>query len=201
MGSAAIIDQAGNSVDQLTDVDAPFVWDKVFDKPGSYVVTVIITDDFGAVSESCRVALDVTQRRLFPLVEGGPGVLHGTYTAMLWARVGLLYKIVPDKLDFILAFGGGLPVRGGPWTSFVMGNALLNVHIGRAFLAGGLGFSTKEQETRKGGIDLVGQAGFDLFQVKSSVISLFAELRAPVLTSERSYAQHHKPILGLRVVF
>jgi len=198
----AITDQTGNPVDKFTDSEAPFVWDKVFDKPGSYVVTVVVTDDFGAVSESCRVVLDVTQKRLFLLIEGGPGVLRGTYTAMLWARAGLLYKIVPDTLDFILSFGGGIPLMAKPWTSFVMGNALLNVHVGPAFfLAGGLGFSTKEQTTRKGGIDLVGEAGVDLFKVNSSVGSIFFELRAPVLTSERSFEKHHKLLLGLRCIF
>jgi hypothetical protein len=197
----AVTDQTGNPVDKFMDGDAPFIWDKVFDKPGSYVVTVVVTDDFGSVSEPCRVALDVTQKRLFFLIEGGPGLLRGTYTAMLWARAGLLYKIVPDTLDFILSFGGGIPVRGEPWTSFVMGNALLNVHAGPAFLAGGLGFSTKEQTTRKGGIDLVGEVGVDLFKVNSSVGSIFFELRAPVLTSDRSFEKHHKLLLGFRYIF
>jgi hypothetical protein len=197
----AITDETGNPVDKFMDGDAPFVWDKVFDEPGSYVVTLVVTDDFGAVSEPCRVVLAVTQKRLFFLIEGGPGLLHGTYTAMLWARAGLLYKIVPDTLDFILSLGGGIPVRGEPWTSFVMGNALVNVHAGPAFLAGGLGFSTKEQTTRKAGIDLVGEVGVDLFKVNSSVGSIFFELRAPVLTSDRSYEKHHKLLLGFRYIF
>ncbi len=197
----AITDPAGNPVDKFMDGEAPFVWDKVFDKPGSYVATVVVTDDFGAVSEPCRVALDVTQKRLAFLIEGGPGVLHGTYTAMLWARAGLLYKIVPDSLDFILSFGGGLPMQGEPWTAFVMGNALLNVHAGPAFLAGGVGFSTKDQTTRKSGIDLVGEVGVDLFKVNSSVGSLLFELRAPVLTSDRSFEEQHKLLLGFRYIF
>ena len=197
----AITDAAGNAVDKFMDNDAPLVWEKIFDKPGTYAITVVVTDDFGAVSEPCRVVLDVTQKRLFFLIEGGPGLLRGTYTAMLWARAGLLYKIVPDTLDFILSFGGGIPVRGEPWTSFVMGNALLNVHAGPAFLAGGLGFSTKEQTTRRGGIDLVGEVGVDLFKVNSSVGSIFFELRAPVLTSDRSFEKHHKLLLGFRYIF
>jgi hypothetical protein len=197
----AITDTEGNPVDKFMDGDAPFVWDKIFDKPGTYAITVVVTDDFGAVSEPCRVVLEVTQKRLFFLIEGGPGLLHGTYTAMLWARAGVLYKIVPDTLDFILSLGGGIPVRGEPWTSFVMGNALLNVHVGPAFVAGGLGFSTKDQTTRKGGIDLVGELGIDLFKVNSSVGSIFFELRAPVLTSDRSYEEHHKLLLGFRYIF
>jgi hypothetical protein len=120
---------------------------------------------------------------------------------MLWARAGVLYRIVPDTLNFILSFGGGLPVAGEPWTSFVMGHALLDVHVGPAFVAGGLGFSTKEQKTRKGGIDLVGEVGADVFRVNSSVGSVFLELRAPVLTSGRSFEEHHKLLLGFRLIF
>ncbi|MGB7294677.1 MAG: PKD domain-containing protein [Candidatus Aminicenantales bacterium] len=197
----AITDAAGNPVDQFMDGEAPFVWDKTFDQPGTYAITVVVTDDFGAVSEPCRVVLEVTQKRLFFLIEGGPGLLHGTYTAMLWARAGLLYKIVPDTLDFILSVGGGVPMQGEPWTSFVMGNSLLNVHAGPAFVAGGLGFSTKEQETRKAGIDLVGEVGVDLFKMNSSVGSILFELRAPVLTSDRSFDEHHKLLLGFRYIF
>ena len=197
----AITDAAGNPVDKFMDGEAPLVWEKIFEEPGTYAITVVVTDDFGAVSEPCRVVLEVTQKRLFFLVEGGPGLLRGTYTAMLWARAGLLYKIVPDTLDFILSFGGGVPMRGEPWTAFLMGNALLNVHAGPAFVAGGLGFSTKEQTTRKGGIDLVGEVGVDLFTMNSSVGSILFELRAPVLTSNRSFEEHHKLLLGFRYIF
>jgi hypothetical protein len=198
----AITDQAGNPVEKAVDDTPPLTWEYIFQKPGSYAVTVVVTDDFGAVSEPCRVVLDVTQKRLFFLVEGGPGLLRGTYTAMLWARLGLLYKMVPDTLDLILSFGPGIPLKGEPWKTFIMGNVLLNVHAGPAFLAGGLGFSTKEQETRKGGIDLVGQVGFDLFKAgSSSVGSIFGELRAPVITENRSFDEHHKLLLGFRYIF
>src|SRR4030042_3599316 len=183
----AITDAAGNAVDKFMDGEAPLVWEKIFDEPGTYALTVVVTDDFGAVSDPCRVVVEVTQKRLFFLIEGGPGLLRGTYTAMLWARAGLLYKIVPDTLDFILSFGGGIPMRGAPWTSVVLGNALLNVHAGPAFVAGGVGFSTKEQTTRKAGIDLVGEVGVDLFKMNSSVGSIFFELRAAVLPSDRSF--------------
>src|SRR4030043_2016507 len=156
----AITDAAGTAVDKFLDGEAPFVWEKIFDQPGTYAITVVVSDDFGAVSEPCRAVFGVTQRRLFFLIEGGPGLLPGTYPAMLWARAGLLYKIVPETLDFILSFGVGIPMRGEPWSSVAMGNALPNVQAGPAFVAGGLGFSTKEQKTtRKGGIDLVGEVG------------------------------------------
>src|SRR4030042_3783542 len=95
--------------------------------------------------------------------------------------------MVAETPDFMLSFGGVIPRRGEPWSSFVMGNALLNVHAGPAFVAGGLGFSTKEQTTRKAGIDLVGEVGVDLFKMNSSVGSIFFELRAAVLPSDRSF--------------
>jgi hypothetical protein len=37
--------------------------------------------------------------------------------------------------------------------------------------------------------------------VNSSVGSIFFELRAPVLTSDRSFEEHHKLLLGFRYIF
>jgi len=200
-----VMDAKGVVVDSYMDTEAPFTWEKTFDKPGNYTVAVTVFDDMGVAaggSEPCRLPFIVTQKRLFFLVEGGPGLLRGTYTGMIWARIGLLYKIVPDTLDLILSFGPGIPLQGDPWKTFVMGNLLLNVHAGPAFLAGGLGFSTKEQETRKGGIDLVGEVGVDLFKTSnSSVGSIFGELRAPIITENRSFDEHHKLLLGFRYIF
>jgi hypothetical protein len=142
-----------------------------------------------------------TQKPLSFLIEGGPGLLKGTYTGMIWARVGLQYNIVLDTLDFILSVGGGIPVKGAPWKSFLMGNALLNLHAGPAYLAGGLGFSTKEREGRKDGIDLVGEVGINLFKVDTSIGSIFGELRAPVITKDRPFENHHKLLLGFRYIF
>ena len=142
-----------------------------------------------------------TQKTLAFLIEGGPGVVKGTYTGMVWARAGLLGNIVPDTLDFILSVGGGIPVKGDPWKSFFMGNALLNFHAGPAYLGGGLGFSTKEREERKGGIDLVGQVGVNLFKCGTSTGSIFGELRAPVITKDRPFESHHKLLLGFRYIF
>jgi hypothetical protein len=120
---------------------------------------------------------------------------------MFWARAGVLWRLVEDKLDAIFTLGGGVPIKGDPWKSFFMGNALLNVHTGPAYVAGGLGFSTKEREFRKGGIDLVGQLGFNLFQHNKSTGSIFGELRAPVITEDRDFEHHHKLLLGFRYIF
>jgi hypothetical protein len=200
-----VMDSKGAVIDTFMDTEAPFVWEKVFDKAGNYTVSVTVFDDMGIAAggtEPCRIPFTVTQKRLFFLVEGGPGLLRGTYTGMLWARLGLLYKIVPGTLDFVLSAGPGFPVKGDPWKIFVMGNALLSVHGGPAFLAGGIGFTTKEQETRKGGLDLVGQVGVDLFKTSTnSVGSIFGELRAPITPSGRTFDESHMLLLGFRYIF
>jgi len=144
-----------------------------------------------------------TQKALSFLIEGGPGLLKGTYTGMVWARIGLQFNLVLDTLDFILAAGGGIPVQGAPWKSILMGNALLNLHAGPAYVAGGLGFSTKDcdREFKKGGIDLVGEVGINLFKADTSIGSIFGELRAPVITADRGFEHNHKLLLGFRYIF
>ncbi|OGD26404.1 MAG: hypothetical protein A2Y56_12295 [Candidatus Aminicenantes bacterium RBG_13_63_10] len=201
--SFEVTDEAGQVVDAFMKSESPFLWEKVFDKPGNYVVTVTVFDDMGIShggAEPCRIPFLVTQKKLFPIVEFGSLLARGTYTGFIFARAGILYKISPDVLDFILTAGGAIPTRGEPWTAFIMGNALLSVHAGPAFFGGGLGFSTKEQTTRKAGLDLVGQVGVDV--LKTPVVGgIFAELRAPVLTPDRSFDEHHKLLLGFRLLF
>jgi hypothetical protein len=202
--SFEVTDAAGQVLDSFMDTEAPFIWEKVFDQAGNYVVSVTVFDDMGAATggvEPCRIPFSVTQRKLFGIVEFGPMLCRGTYTGFIFARGGILYKISPDTLDFILTVGGAIPTGAGdPWTAFIMGNALLSVHAGPAFLSGGLGYSGKEQTTRKGGIDLVGQVGVDVLK-KPVVGGIFTELRAPIITSNRSFDEHHKLLLGFRILF
>lgn len=81
-------------------------------------------------------------------------------------------------------------------------NAVLNAHADRVFFGGGLGYSTKEHEGRKSGVDLVGQIGVDVLQKRPDMTgSIFAELRAPIITSNRSFSDHHKILLGFRLTF
>ncbi|MGB9005559.1 MAG: hypothetical protein WCB96_07540 [Candidatus Aminicenantales bacterium] len=201
--SFEVTDAAGQVVDSYMATAAPFLWQKVFDTAGNYVITVTVFDDMGATAggaDSCRIPFTMTQRKLFGIVEFGPMLCRGTYTGFIFARAGILYKITPDVLDFILTVGGAIPTQGDPWTAFIMGNALLSVHAGPAFLSGGLGYSGKEQTTRKGGIDLVGQVGVDV--LKTPVVGgIFAELRAPIITADRSFDEHHKLLLGFRIIF
>jgi hypothetical protein len=189
------------------------------DKVGEYSVTAIGEGQYAMKSNPCEMTLKVLEpaaakvvapitpvivakkNPLHFLVSGGPGLLKGTYTGMLWARAGVLFNIAVEKLDFILSFGGGIPVKGDPWKSFIMGNALLNLHAGPTYLAAGLGFSTKERVGRKGGIDLVGEVGFNIFRSNDSIGSIFGELRVPVITADRDFEHHHKLLLGFRYIF
>ena len=196
----AIVDAAGNPLDKFMDGEAPFTWDKVFDKAGSYAVTVVVTDDFGAVSEPCRVVLDVTQKRSFFSVEGGPFFARGSHGTYLYGMLDWLYWITPGKFDFTLAGGGALALKGDPWKSILMADATLNYHAGPLYFGGGLGFTTAVKEGRDADFELVGKLGCDVFKTWSNTGSLIFMVRWP-LGSGRSYADNHKYGLGFRVLF
>lgn len=215
--TVTIKDAAGTVVKTLELTPENCTAEVTLDVVGEYTISDIAEGQYAMMSTNpCEATIKVLAASPPPpsapvksasalplafLVEGGPGLLKGTYTGMLWARAGVLWKLVEDKLDAIFTLGGGVPIKGAPWKSFFMGNALLNVHTGPAYIAGGLGFSTKEREFRKGGIDLVGQLGFNLFQHNNSTGSLFGELRAPVFTEDRDFEHHHKLLLGFRYIF
>jgi hypothetical protein len=196
-----ITDATGRVIDTFVDTEKPFTFEKTFQKAGKYAVTLVVADALGAVSpEPCRLEFEITQRRFFLLLEAGPLLAKGTYTMFIFARGGFLYNIVPGSLDFILAAGVAPKLKGDPWKTFFLANALLNVHAGPAFVAGGLGYSSQEQSTRKSGLDAVGQVGVDLFERSRSTGSLFFEFRSP-LGSNRSFDDHHKFALGFRYIF
>jgi len=213
-----ITDATGAVVKTMDLIPGNCSADVVMDKVGEYTVSAVVEGQYAMKSPAgCEIAVKVVEpapvvapivpvakvNPLHFLIEGGPGLLKGTYTGMVWARAGLLFNISVDKLDFILTVGGGMPIKGDPWKSFFMGNALLNIHAGPAYLAGGLGFSTKDcdREFKKGGIDLVGEVGFNLFRSDDSVGSIFGELRAPVITKDRPFEHNHKLLLGFRYIF
>jgi hypothetical protein len=196
----AITDAAGNAVDKFMDGDAPFVWDKIFDKPGTYAVTVVVTDDFGAVSEPCRVVLEVTQKRSFFSVEGGPFFARGSHGPYVYAQLDWLYWLLPDKVDFTIAGGGAFALKGDPWKSFFLADATVNYHAGTFYLGGGLGFTTSVKEGRDSDFEIVGRLGFDLFKNPENMGGLIFQVRWPV-GSGRSYADHHKYGLGFRFLF
>jgi len=195
----------------------------LLDKVGEYSVVGVGMGQYDMKSNPCEVTLKIkelppppvisttresmnkygTQKPLAFLIEGGPGLLKGTYTGMFWARAGVQLNMVVDTLDFILTVGGGIPVKGDPWKSFLMGNALLNLHAGPAYIGAGLGFSTNVRDSvgYKGGIDLVGEVGINLFKTGTSIGSVFGELRAPAITKDRTFEHNHKLLLGFRYIF
>jgi len=196
----AITDTAGNAVDKFMDGDAPFVWEKIFDKPGSYAITVVVTDDFGAVSEPCRLVLDVTQKRSYLFVGAGPFFARGSHGPYLFALIGWQYWLSPDKVDFTIAGGGAIALKGEPWKSIFLAEALLNYHAGAFFIGAGGGLTTAVKEGRDADFDLIGNIGFDVFRNARSAGALSFQVRWP-LGSRRTFADNHKYGLGFRYYF
>jgi len=195
-----IRDAQGNVIDRFSDTEKPFTWEKIFDAPGVYTITAIVTDDFGAVSDPVSIELEVTQKRLFILGEVGPFFARGSHGSYVAARLGILYMIVPDRLSFILSGGPGLALKDEPWKSIFMAEGVLTYHAAPAFIGAGLGFTTKVKEERDADFELLGQAGVDIFKTFTLAGSLFSELRVPV-GSDRSFSKHHKFMFGFRILF
>ncbi|MFW6159690.1 MAG: hypothetical protein ACOC57_00945 [Acidobacteriota bacterium] len=195
-----ITDEAGNRVDTYSDSEKPFTWEKIFIKAGVYTITGIVTDDFGAVSDPAKIEVEVTEKRSFFLVEGGPLFARGSAGPYVAGRVGMLYKIVPGTLDFVISGGGSLALKGEPWKSFFMANVLMNVHTGPAFFGAGAGFSTRVREERSSDFELVGNVGLDVFNNFTNAGSIFFEARSPV-GEGRSFSKHYKLMLGFRYIF
>jgi hypothetical protein len=203
--SFQLLDAAGNVIDSFMDTEKPFTWEKVINKAGRYTANVVVFDDMGAPSgntDACSSTFDVTQKKFFFLAEVGGLLAKGTYTGYLFGRVGMLWSLAPDLMDLIIRAGGALPLYGDPWKAFLMADALLNFHLGPAvYVDAGLGYTSKEQNTRKSGIDAIGAFGVNIFNNYRSAGSIFAEIRMPVLTSDRSFDLHHKLLLGFRYIF
>lgn len=195
-----ISDPTGTVIDTYSDAEKPFTWEKIFTKPGIYTVTAVVTDDFGAISEPATLDVEVTQKRFFFLVEGGPLIARGSYGNYGAARLGMLYKIVPDSLNFVISGGGAVALSGEPWKSFFMANFLFNVQSGPAFFGAGAGFSSKVREERNADAELIANIGFDVFNNFTSAGSIFFEGRGAI-GEGRKFSKHHKLMLGFRYLF
>lgn len=195
-----IRDDTGNVIDTYTASDKPFIWMKTLEKAGMYTITTIVTDDFGAVSQPCSLDVEVTRKRLFFLVEGSLLFARGSHGSFGALRLGFLYELIPDRLDFTLSGGGALTLKDEPWKSFFLTNALLNIHAGNAFFGAGLGYASKVKEGRDSDFVLIGNLGYNLFSNWSSKGAIFFEGHAPV-GEGRSFSKHHKLLLGFRYLF
>jgi hypothetical protein len=198
-----ITDTQGNIIDTYSDTEMPFVWEKVFEQAGRYIITAVVTDDFGAMSEPCEtMTLDVTQKSFFFLLEGGPAVSKGTFTGYAFIRAGFLYKIV-ESFSLVVSAGPAFPLNNThDFKTYFTANALANLHTGPAFFGAGLGYTTNDhqEDDRESGLDLVGQMGFDLFSTYKATGSLFFEGRYPI-GSDRPAEDLLKLALGFRILF
>jgi hypothetical protein len=163
-------------------------------------VTVVVTDDFGAVSEPCRVVLDVTQKRSYFSVEGGPFFARGSHGTYVYATADWFYWISPGKVDFSLAGGGAITIKKAPWNSIILGDATINYHAGSFYFGGGAGFTTAVKDYRSADFELVGKVGLDLFKNPDRMGGLVGQVRWPLGTG-RSFSMNHKFAFGFRFLF
>ncbi len=203
-GTFELTDAAGQVVDTHTVSAKPFLWEKVINKAGTYTITATVTDNNGATSpasDACKLTFEVTQKRLFWLIEAGPLWAKGTYTMFGFLRGGIFYWLSPNHVSFILSAGGAVPFKGDPWRFFFLANALVNLHAGPVFVGGGLGYETSDHVGRKAGLDWVGNVGVDVFNRYTSAGAVFFELRGPIGGSNRKFNDYHKLALGFRLLF
>ncbi len=196
-----VTDKKGIQVDSVSLTTEPMIWNKSFKKAGTYNFDLKVTDDFGAVSGNDCSAQVLVKKAWFWLVEAGPGVAKGTYSTVVFGRLGLAYFFIPDKLSFIVSAGAGFTLAGKPFKHHFLSNILLNYHAGSFFLGGGIGFSSTVREPDwKGGLDVVGNIGFDLCKTVDTRCSLFGEIRVPV-RNELTFKHAHEFLVGFRYLF
>jgi len=191
----------GAEVDSKSLTTEPLIWDKVFKKSGKYDISVKVTDDFGADCRNKCVGSIEVQKRLYFLVEAGPGVAKGTYSMVAFGRLGLAYLIIPETLSLTASAGGSFTLAGEPFKHHFISNLLLNVHVSSLFFGGGVGFTTTVREPDwTGGADLVGNIGYDVFSAFNKKASIFGEIRVP-MKSGLEFKHAHQFLLGFRLLF
>lgn len=206
-----IIKTKDNSeVDKSTITAEPFVWKKKFKKAGEYKVLLKVADNHGAYSaNNCEFDLRV-EKRLFFLVEAGPGVAKGTYTVVAFLRGGIQYYLIPNKLSAVAVLGGAFTLSGDPFNHHFLSSFVLTGHFDKFFLGAGFGLSSSVRDATLHGIDLlpewksdfdlVLQAGIDVLEIPTGKGSIFVELRAP-MGSEFTFEHYHEILLGFRLAF
>lgn len=201
----AVIDETGNLVDSFTDCEKPFTWGKSFEKEGIYKVIALAKDDFGAKSEPARVSVVINPkkaRRFLFLVDAGALAARGgeTFVGYAAGRIGLLYQIIPNRLDFALSGGGAYVSNVSSWKSFFMADALFNVHLGPVFIGTGAGVTSQFKESVDYSYgEFIANAGYDIFRKAKISGSVFLEGRGPI--SGIPFEDNYKLMLGFRLLF
>jgi hypothetical protein len=199
-----LLDAQGNVIDTCVTTRAPWVWEKVFTKAGTYTINTTVFDNDGAqspASDPCRLTFEVTQKKLFWTVGGGLGLYGGSTALYGFLRAGLFAWITPDKWSFTLSAGGGIPFKGDPWKLVFTGDALINGHFQSFFIGTGIGVSSAtmpKDDLHKFGVDIPFQLGFQVFDKWTSKGQVFAEFRAPL---GRDFDSNYKAGLGFRFLF
>jgi hypothetical protein len=195
-----IADASGNVVDSFS-TGKPFTWEKIFDEAGVYTITVVVTDDFNAMSDPCHAEITVKEKRLYGLADVSILEARGSHGTFIDGRLGILYMIVPAKFSLALEGGGALSLKDAPWKSFFMAQALLNYHFDPAYIGAGIGVSSQVREDRdQTDLYLVGNIGFNIFNNYTTIGSIFLEGQGPI-GEGRSFSKHHKFSLGFRLLF
>lgn len=196
-----LIDKSRNLLDSFTDTRKPFLWTKVFEKEGRYSLPVVVTDDSGAESDPVEAQIVVSSKRVFLMVDGGALIARGSpYGGYAMSRVGLVIKITPRTLDFILSGGGGQALISDPWKSILTANMLFNAHFGPAFLGVGAGIMTRVRDDRNPDGELIANFGFEAVGDRQTRRSVFFEVRGPI-GKGRVFSDHHKLMIGVRFLF
>lgn len=196
-----LTDANGQVVDSFVDTEKPFTWQKTLYKEGNYTISATAYDNDGGVSASTadsKKTLKVTRRTFFISAEGGPMLSHGSTQTYFYLRTGMFLWINPDKLSLTFTSGAGMPLAGAPWKATIMTELLGNYHFGKFYFGFGPGFTTKDQATRKNGVDVVSQLGFTYFNNYLKMGHIFFEFRLPI---GRSFEDHYKLGLGFRYNF
>jgi len=200
-----ITDESGNVIDRFTDSEKPFAWEKSFEKEGLYTIAALATDDFGAVSEPARATVMINPkkpRKILFLVDAGALAARGggTYIGYTALRAGIVYRIIPGKLDFALGGGGGYISNVSGWKSFYTVDALFNFHFGPIFIGAGAGGTSELRKTINYSYgELIANIGYDLFRKRNASGSIFFEGRGP--TFNLSFEENYKLMLGVRLLF
>jgi hypothetical protein len=198
----SIKDKNGNEVDTNSITQPPLIWEKKFKKSGIYKIWLQVTDDSDAVSNNnCEVEVKV-QKRFYGLFEAGPMLAKGTYTGYLWGRLGFAYLIVPERVSLIVSGGGAVKLAGERFKSHFLSNLLLNLHMSDFFLGAGVGYSTEVRDDGwDGGLDIVGNLGFDIYKGFNRKASIFGEVRLSVGRNDFTISDTHSLLLGFRYLF